>query len=63
MYKEQLFQPLFAYKNNIYKCTQISSPFAKQRRGYFIIYHNFNIQCLASYLDATLRLFIECRKN
>lgn len=32
MYKEQLVQPLFAYKNNIYKCTQISPSSLQIRR-------------------------------
>lgn len=42
MYKEQLVQPLFAYKNNIYKCTQISPSSLQIRRVlWWFIYRFF----------------------
>lgn len=55
MYKEQLFQTLFAYKNNIYKCTQTSSSALLKSKGGAILSFTtiFNIQRLAVYLVAT----------
>lgn len=63
MYKEQLVQPLFAYKNNIYKCTQINPPTLLNSKGgslAFTIILTYSVWLF--YLGTTLVLFIECCK-